>query len=230
MDNGVWARRLMMARRCGLPSCKAARRQERKTQRPARLARYVELTRSGAAAETGLIVWPEYAVEAYLEEPSPTRDTVLRLADDARADLILGGPHYESSPAGTRYHNSAYLVRNGRLAGRYDKHRLVPGAEDDRFASLLGAVPTDYVAGRGGLCCRPAPLRVGTLLCFEAMFPELARRAVQAGAEILVNLSNDAWFGHPAPARQQFDIADPARGGEPALPGAGSGDWLLGRD
>ena len=178
-----------------------------RAQRPARLADYVDLTRSGTAAQTGLIVWPEYAVEAYLEEPSATRDAVLRVAEEARADLILGGPHYEPSPAGTRYHNSAYLVHDGRLAGRYDKHRLVPGAEDDRFASLLGSVPSGYVAGRGARVLPASGLRVGTLLCFEAMFPELARRAVQAGAEVLVNLSNDAWFGHPAPARQQLDIA-----------------------
>jgi apolipoprotein N-acyltransferase len=177
------------------------------TERPASLARYVALTRSGAAAETSLIVWPEFAIEAYLEEASSTRDTVLRVSDEARADVILGGPHYESSAGSTRYHNSAYLVRNGRLAARYDKHRLVPFAEDGRIARAAGAAPTGYTPGRGGFVLPATALRIGAVVCVEAMSPDLVRRAVRQGAELLVNLSNDAWFGQPAAARHQLQIA-----------------------
>ena len=167
-----------------------------RAMRPERLARYVDLTRSGAAPETKLVVWPESAVEAYLEEPSTTRDVVLRVAADARADLVLGGPHFESSASGTRYHNSAYLVRDGRLGARYDKHRLVPFAEEGRYTPGLGAVvlPASH-------------LSLGMVLCVESMFPDLVRRAVGEGAEALVNLSNDAWFGDAAPARHQLDMA-----------------------
>jgi len=177
------------------------------TQRSARLARYVALTTGGAVAATRLIVWPEYAVEAYLQEASSTRDTVLRMAHEARADLILGGPHYTWSASGTRYHNSVYLVRDGRLAARYDKHRLVPFAEDDRLEWLLGDKPTSYTPGRGTFLLPATDLRVGTVLCVEAMFPDLVRQAVRQGAEVLVNLSNDAWFGRPEPARHQLEIA-----------------------
>lgn len=176
------------------------------TQRAARLARYVALSTSGADAHTGLIVWPEYAIEAYLDEASPTRDAVLRTAHDARADLILGGPHYAPSTSGTRYHNSVYLVRDGRLAARYDKHRLVPFAEDDSLG-LRGGNSTSYTPGQGTFVLSGSTLRAGALLCLEAMFPDLAREAVRQGAEVLVNLSNDAWFGHPEPARHQLDIA-----------------------
>jgi apolipoprotein N-acyltransferase len=178
-----------------------------RAQRPARLARYVDLTTRGAAAGTGLIVWPEYAVEAYLEEASGTRDAVLRVATQASADLILGGPHYESVAPGMRYHNSAYLVRGGRVAARYDKHRLVPFAEDDHLARLIGRPATGYMRGHGSFVLPAIALRVGTLLCVEAMYPNLARRAVRQGADVLVNLSNDAWFGDSAPARQQLEIA-----------------------
>jgi apolipoprotein N-acyltransferase len=177
------------------------------SQRPARLARYVDLTRNGVAVGTTLIVWPEYAVEAYLEEASPTRDAVLHLADEARADLVLGGPHFESSASGTRYHNSAYLVRGGHLAARYDKQRLVPFAEDGRFARLFGGAPSGYAAGRGDRILPATALRIGAALCVESMSPELVRRSVRDGADLLVNLSNDAWFGGAAPARHQLDIA-----------------------
>ncbi len=174
--------------------------------RAARLARYVALTR-GAAADGGLVVWPESAVETYLEEPSSTREAVEQLTGAGRIDLILGGPSYAPSPSGTRYHNSAYLVRDGRVAARYDKHRLVPFAEDDRFSWLLGDKTTSFTAGSGSFVLAASAVHVGTLLCVEAMFPALVRQAVRQGAEVLVNLSNDAWFGRPESARHQLDIA-----------------------
>jgi apolipoprotein N-acyltransferase len=163
------------------------------SERPARLARYVELTRSAAAPQ--LIVWPEYAVEAYLQEASRTRDSVLRTAREAGADLVLGGPHYTLSPQGTRYRNSVHLVRDGRLAARYDKHRLVPFAE------------TTYAPGSRRFVLPATALRLGALLCFESMQPDLAREAARQGADVLVNLSNDVWFGDAQAARLQLDSA-----------------------
>lgn len=167
----------------------------REAERPARLARYAALTRQIAPAPGALVVWPEYATEAYLDEPSAARDTVLGLATDLDVDLLLGAPHYEATANGTRYHNSAYLVRDRRIAGRYDKHRLVPFAE------------AAYSPGAGSSVLAAGGTRVGMLLCVEAMFPELAAAAVREGATLLVTLSNDAWFGDPAAARQQLDIA-----------------------
>lgn len=170
--------------------------------RAPRLARHLDLmARNTAGAD--LVVWPEYAVESYLEEPSRAREAVLGAMRDSRADLVLGGPHYERAAAGTRYHNSVYLVREGRVAGRYDKRLLVPFAEDGR----LGGNSTPYTSGIGS---SPLPARaahVGALLCFESMFPELSRQTSREGAELLVNLSNDAWFGYAAPAQHQLEVA-----------------------
>ena len=178
-----------------------------KAQRAARLARYVSLTTADAAGRPDLIVWPEYAVESYLEEASTTHDTVLSVAAGMHADLILGGPHFAPAASGTRYHNSVYLVRDGRLAARYDKQRLVPLAEDDRLEWLLGPKTISYAAGQGELVLPATALQVGAFLCIESMYPDLVREAVRHGAELLVNLSNDAWFGHREPARHQLDIA-----------------------
>lgn len=170
--------------------------------RAARLARHVSLSHGGDATPD-LIVWPENALDAYLDEPTPARAAVLDLARTTGADVVLGGPHWERTSHGTRYHNSAYLVRPaGGVVARYDKHRLVPFAEDGRGGT--GAV--HYSAGHGGhvLASR---VRAGMLLCLEAMLPEVARDAVRDGAEVLVNLSNDAWFGRPEAAQLQLDIA-----------------------
>ena len=179
-----------------------------KSDRPLRLARYLALTANDADADGGLIVWPEYATEAYLEEASPTREAIVAAADARRADLILGGPHYEAAPGGTRYHNSAYLVRDGKVVARYDKHRLVPFAEDGRLAWLRGPSGKPlYDVGEGSFILPASGLRVATLLCVEAMYAELARAAVNEGGEVLVVLSNDGWFGRLEAARQQLDIA-----------------------
>lgn len=169
--------------------------------RAERLARYAALTAS-VASDVDLVVWPEHALDDYLEEPSAARDAVLGLARAAPADFVIGGPSYTPSPAGVRYHNSAYLVRGGRVAARYDKHRLVPFAEDDRLAGGAG-----YAAGTGTFVLPGRLLRMATLLCVEAMDPGLVRGAVAEGAAILLNLSNDAWFGSADAARQQLAIA-----------------------
>lgn len=172
--------------------------------RAARLARHMALS---AAAPADLFVWPEYAVETDLEEASPARDAVLRVAAAAGADLVVGGPHRLPSASGPRFHNSAWLVRDGRVAARYDKQRLVPFAEEERLAWLFGPAATAYAPGRGAAVLPGTRLRLGALLCLESMSPELARAAARAGAEVLVNLSNDAWFGQVEAARQQLDIA-----------------------
>jgi apolipoprotein N-acyltransferase len=175
--------------------------------RAARLEQYVKLTRVAAAGRPALIVWPEYAVESYLEEVSAARAAVLGIAAEAGADVILGGPHFEPAQSGTRYHNSVYLVRDGRLAGRYDKNLLVPFAEDDPLAGLVGRRGVRYAPGRGGAILPAAGLRAGVFLCVESMYPEYVRTLAGDGAQVLVNLSNDSWFAHPDAARHQLDIA-----------------------
>lgn len=181
--------------------------------RAARLARHVALSTQpgdGAARQRGdaadVIVWPENALDEYLQEPSASRAAVLDLARTTGADLIVGGPHHERMPDGVRYHNSAFLVRGGDVVARYDKHRLVPFAEDGRGAHADGSA-SRYAAGTGGSVLSTHGLRAGVLLCFEAMFPELARAAADDGADVLLNLSNDAWFGRVEAAQQQLDVA-----------------------
>jgi apolipoprotein N-acyltransferase len=176
--------------------------------RAERLARHVALSSADDGTRgADVIVWPESALDGYLQEPSAARTAVLDLARSTGADLVVGGPHYERGPDGTRYHNSAFLVRGDDVAARYDKHRLVPFAEDGRGAHGGGSVAMRYTAGTGTTLLAARGLRAGMLLCFEAMFPALAREATRDGADVLFNLSNDGWFGRPEAAQMQLDIA-----------------------
>jgi apolipoprotein N-acyltransferase len=167
---------------------------------------YIELTRGAVAFSPALVVWPENAISFYLQEDTPERAQLLDAARELGVELVVGGPSYRHGEEGVRYRNSVYLVRQGRLAGRYDKTRLVPLAEAD---TLMGLWPRDmaYEPGRGTSSLRSATGLLGTFVCFEAMYPELVRRFTSGGARLLVNVSNDDWFGHPSAALHHLEIA-----------------------
>ena len=175
--------------------------------REANLGRYLELTKEVAPARPRLIFWPENAVDFYLQEDVPERKAILGVARDLRADLILGGPHYGYGVSDIYYHNSVFLIRRGKLAGRYDKIRLLPLAEEDQFRRLFSREQLNYKPGRRPHALRAGDIRVGAFVCFEAMYPDLVRGFALQGAEVLANPSNDDWFGYAAPARHQLDIA-----------------------
>jgi apolipoprotein N-acyltransferase len=119
-----------------------------------------------------------------------------------------------------RYSNSAFFFSpEGRVLGRYDKMHLVPFGE---FVPLRGWLPflqvltpmnRDTVPGRkpvlfdvvpadGG-----APVRVGALICYEDVFPYLAREFRRRGAQVLVNISDEGWYGELGELRQHVALA-----------------------
>ena len=170
---------------------------ERRTEagRTRALEFQLEATRRAVVQGSRLVVWPENAVDFYLEEPSPQRDALLAALREVDADVILGAPSYHHGERGIRYRNSVYLIHRGTVAGRYDKMHLVPFAEGS------------YEAGVHPYSLRTDAGLVGPFVCFEAMYPELVRRLVVGGATLVANVSNDAWFGARAPARQHLDMA-----------------------
>ena len=108
-------------------------------------------------------------------------------------------------------HNSAYLIAaaDGPLDDPYHKRRLVPFGEYLPLAHILTwprwLVP-EISVGKAGDSDRqwklPDGVRVAALICWENLFADLARESVQNGAQVLVQLTNDTWFGHTAAAAQ----------------------------
>lgn len=192
------------------------------------LAKYLRLSTDAADAGARLIVWPEAALPFYFRY-DPRSRALLDFARDRRVDLLVGSPGYESREGGEpQSFNQAWMVTaDGAVQGPYDKIQLVPFGEYIPFHALLGTVKiaaesigefgrgTQYTLfetaalepplAQGAASQRPA--RFGTLICYEGIFPELTRQFAVAGADFLVNISNDAWYGDTAAPHQHLSMA-----------------------
>ena len=169
-----------------------------------------------------LFVWPETAL------PFPVNDNpyfnALKREFVAREKiwLLAGAPFYkrigsrESSGKDGEIlsYNSAYLISpQGEISDRYDKQHLVPFGEYvpfRRFLPLPGPLVDnigDFSTGgqREPMSCQGA--EIGVLICFESIFPELARNWTAGGANLLVNITNDAWFGRSSAPWQHLSMA-----------------------
>jgi len=171
------------------------------------LQRYLSLSNKAVLDQPDLVVWPENAVGFYPQWKSVEQARLLRASEVLGADLLLGAPHFAVTPDGTFFYNSAFLVRAGTIAWRYDKLRPLPFAERPLVGSLLGPPDTASTPGRDLGLVRIAGTEVGVSICVESMYPDLTRGLARAGAELLVVLSNDSWFGNIGPAQHLLDVA-----------------------
>ncbi len=185
--------------------------------RKATMERYSLLTTRARKefADLKLAVWPETAMPFYFQEEGPSRKYVLDLAAGLHVAILLGSPSYYYDSRGVvHYRNSAFLVGpDGSLRGRYDKMHLVPFGEYMPWGGLTAwardFLPTagDFSAGTSARPLESGPFRIGVMICFESIFPEIARQEVLAGANILAVITNDAWFGRTAAPVQHADMA-----------------------
>lgn len=165
--------------------------------------RYLALSPAGGV---DLVVWPENAVNLLLED---NPDLVARIAAHAgTTPYLVGAPRAVAGAAGATLRTSALVIADGAVRGTYDKRRLLPFAET--MPSLRGgggADPRSFVAGDAASVLTVGGRRLGPLICYEAIFPDLARATVRGGAELLVNLSNDSWFAAGAGPEQHVRFA-----------------------
>jgi len=194
------------------------------------IARFDRLTEKLGRA-TDLVVWPEAATPFVFEREPVYQLQLMALANRAQAPILFGSPALRFYPDRRPYlMNSAYLLApDGQLLGRYDKHHLVPFGEyipfKSSFLSFLDKLvegigdfepgtgptvltltpkPKSATAGTAGTTLRP--INFGVAICYEVIFPNLVRQFAANGAEFLVTVTNDAWFGPSAAASQHFSM------------------------
>lgn len=204
--------------------------------RAATLDRLERLTQSAAAERPALIAWPETAVRDLARDPGLV-ERVRALARAVGTPLVIGAsefvkfarPAEEGNVEGTgltvRSYNSAYLVVPGQpLGAPYHKMLLVPFGEYLPLQSavrwpawlvpkVFNSVPGD---GQQLFALRDGTL-VGTLICWENLFAGFVRAWVRDGAQLLVQLTNDNWFG-PTAAPWQHNLASVLRAVENRVP------------
>lgn len=173
------------------------------------LAAHRDLTREAAARGARLLVWPESSLPVAAGEPvpgdggaEPIETWVGERARESGVDILWGGTAVveEGDEPGLR--NSAYLTRaDGVTPTRYDKMQLVPFGEYVplqgvlRFVEPLVREVGDFHPGGGPVLHPARAATLGTVICYEILFPHLVRRVAAGGADVLVTITNDAWYG-----------------------------------
>ena len=162
-----------------------------------------------------IAIWPETATGSYLAKQLDQRLQVASFAARESLPVFAGYADYSFDSTGhPLYRNAAGLFQpDGRLDGPYAKRHLVPFGERMPFESLfpaLGTIELGQAEWTPGREVRLFPSAAGAftcLICFEAIFPDLAREDVRRGARWLVNVTNDEWFGNGAALQQHAAMA-----------------------
>jgi len=182
---------------------------------------------SAAAARRGadLIVWPEAAAAFFFQpedrypatfaQDAQYRQLLLTLATQAGDPILFGAPALGVEDGRVGFYNRAYLVApGGRVEAWYDKIQLVPFGEYVPMRGLFGYFVNRVITGLGDMFAghtqtvfQVKGAKLGVLICYESIFPNLARSVVKDGAEILVNITNDAWYGESSAPYQLLAMA-----------------------
>jgi apolipoprotein N-acyltransferase len=162
-----------------------------------------------------LVVWPE-SPAPYFEPDPRLQQSLIALAKSVQAPLIVGSIGADTSLDGQTEHdyNSALVVGpDGARIGRYDKIHLVPFGEYVPFRNLLffarkltGRVSA-FDRGEGRKVFRLNGHRYGVFICYEAVFADEVRQFARLGAEVLVNISDDGWYGDTSAPWQHLNMA-----------------------
>ena len=177
------------------------------------IAMYLGLTyRSVAGRHVDFVVWPETAL------PSMPRPRVLAplqvMVGSLGTPLLFGGYDSERlSGSRWRLYNAAFhMAPNGDLVDRYYKHKLLLFGEyvpfSERFPVLIDLLPTpgEFTPGPGPEVFDVGGVPLSPLICYELLFPRVVRASLRAGGQVLVNFTNDYWFGRHMEPLQHLQL------------------------
>jgi apolipoprotein N-acyltransferase len=185
----------------------------------ANIAIHLQLTDRAAAEGARLVVWPESAVPFLFDHNPPLADALRNTV--ARRDIYLffGNDDRETDADGTGriYVGAKLLEPGGEITLRYHKIQLVPFGEyvplqplftlGGRFAAKMVREVSDFTPGTEAVLAEVDGHQVGGYICYEAIFPALARSFAARGAELLINVTNDAWYGTTSAPHQHLAMA-----------------------
>lgn len=175
---------------------------------------YEDLTEKLARQGSRLVVWPETAAPFFFQIEDAWHARLTDLARKTRTEILFGSPAFGREGDRQTFFNRAYLMGpEGEILGWYDKIHLVPFGEYVPLKDLLFFIHRmvesvgAFSPGKGANTIRSKTgASIGVMICFESIFPEISRALVRNGADILANLTNDAWFGDTSAPFQHLSM------------------------
>lgn len=175
---------------------------------------YEELGEKSVRDGARLLIWPETSVPVLFGDRDSEWRKTNAISQKLNVPMLVGTPSCRTQGGRIDYFNSAFLVEGSSIEFRYDKIHLVPFGEYMPLSWILPLGPgiaareADYSPGDKMTVMKTQgcpPFSV--LICYEAIFPDLARLAIQNGARMLINITNDGWFGDTAAPYQHLAMA-----------------------
>jgi len=203
------------------------------------LDKYLALSEQAVERGAQWVVWPETSLPGLVELDPALAARLEAFAIQHRVALVVGGTGAVPDEKGRRigaFFDSAFVFdQNGTLVDRYDKTHLVPFGEFVPFRALLGRVfkalatglsNVDVTAGERPRVVRwadPAEdgsmIRVAVPICYELLFPHLMRQFAADGADVMLAITNDAWYGRTGAPHQFLAMT--------AMRAAENGRWIV---
>jgi apolipoprotein N-acyltransferase len=169
---------------------------------------YFALLRRVRDDRPALVVWPETAAPTVLRRDPALVQRFQSAAAELGAPMLVGS----IDEVDGRFRNTAFLIAEQGIVGRYDKIQLVPFGEFVPLSGLLGFVRgwaefiAELEAGSRAVVFNAPPAPFGVVICYEGIFPDLFRQFVRDGAQLMVNMTNDAWFGRTSGPEQHLTM------------------------
>lgn len=178
---------------------------------------HLELSRQAVTQGSQLVIWPELSVPfCFSCEYSYFPDLSRRLSDFAynnNTTILLGTNEIKASQGKYLYFNAASSLSSGRNLKFYFKRHLVPFGEYTPYKFIFSFISNfthaigELTPGKELILHEHNGVPFGCPICYEIIFPDLVRRFVKNGAEFLVTITNDAWYGNSSAPYQHFAMA-----------------------
>lgn len=173
--------------------------------------RMMSMTEEAVKGGAQVVIWPESTVPLSFSSTEFYRQSIEDLSRRTGADVILGSVA-EDPENPHRIWNTAFLTSGGRTAGHYDKIHLVPFGEYVPLKKMLFfAEKLVHAVGEFTFGTNDRPLTgrfsYGPAICYEVVFPQITRTQVRNGADVLVTITNDAWYDGTSAPRQHLNQA-----------------------
>jgi apolipoprotein N-acyltransferase len=178
---------------------------------------HLELTRLAYEKGSRLIIWPEFSVPLCFscsdELYQDFKEKLFELVKEKRCTLLLGTNETTGPPENKLYHNTALCLHPDLGMTQYYKMHLVPFGEYTPYKKIFFFIEKmthaigDITPGTQYHLHSFEGNKFGSPICFEIIFPDLVRKFVKRGANFLVTITNDGWYGKSSAPYQHFSMA-----------------------